>query len=337
MKRWLFIVVPLVLLFAVGVGLRVAYVHNLGPVSADTRTQIITVEQGSGVKEIAAQLANAGLIRNAKVFEIYVHGRGDSAKLQAGVYALSPSQTLKEIVDTLSGGKVASKLVTILPGRRIDQIRADLINDGYSPSEVDAALQPANYKNLPLMSLMPANVTSLEGLLYPDSFQRTPNTPASDIITQSLNAMQEHLTISWQQAVGNQGLSPYQGIILASIVEQEVSKQSDRTQAAQVFFSRLKEGMPLGSDVTAFYGAVAAGRSPSLTYDSPYNTLIHGGLPVGPISTVSDSSLAAVANPATTSWLYFVAGDDGTTHFTKTLAEHQAATNAYCHKLCAAP
>ena len=145
-------------------------------------------------------------------------------------------------MDTLSGGKVASKLVTILPGRRIDQIRADLINDGYSPSEVDAALQPANYKNLPLMSLMPANLASLEGLLYPDSFQRTPNTPASDIITQSLNAMQEHLTISWQQAVGNQGLSPYQGIILASIVEQEVSKQSDRTQAAQVFSPVLKKG-----------------------------------------------------------------------------------------------
>ena len=97
--------------------------------------------------------------------------------------------------------------------------------------------------------------------------------------------------------------------------------------------------MPLGSDVTAFYGAVAAGRSPSLTYDSPYNTLIHGGLPVGPISTVSDSSLAAVAGPATTSWLYFVAGDDGTAplYFRLWLSTRPQPTPTSSYKLCAAP
>lgn len=336
MKRWLFIGLPLVFLLISGIGLRLAYVHNLGPVSSDTRTQIITIEKGSSVKMIAAQLSEAKLIRNAKVFEIYVHGRGDAAMLQAGVYALSPSQSLKQIVDTLSGGKVASKLVTILPGRRIDQIRADLINDGYSVEEVDAALQPAQYSNLPIMRLAPANVSSLEGLLYPDSFDRTPVTPASDIITQSLTAMYEHLTPSLQQALGNHGLTPYQGIIMASIVEQEVSQQTDRAQAAQVFLSRLKQNISLGSDVTAFYGSVAAGKTPSLHYDSPYNTLLHPGLPVGPISTVSDSSLQAVAYPANTDWLFFVAGDDGTTYFSRTLAEHQALTNAHCHKLCGA-
>ncbi len=336
MKRWLFVGIPFILLVIVGIGLRLAYVHNLGPVSSDTRTQLVTIEKGSGVKKIAAQLAEVQLIRSPKVFEIYVHGRGDSAKLQAGVYALSPSQSLKEIVDTLSGGRVASKLVTILPGRRIDQIRADFINDGYSVEEVDAALRPAQYKDMPIMRLVPADITSLEGLLYPDSFNRTPVTPATDIIKQSLTAMYEHLTPSLQQSLASQGLNPYQGVIMASIVEQEVSNQTDRAQTAQVFLSRLKQGMSLGSDVTAFYGSVAAGQSPSLKYDSPYNTLLHPGLPIGPISSVSNSSLQAVANPANTNWLFFVAGDDGTTYFSKTLAEHQALTNAHCHKLCAA-
>jgi UPF0755 protein len=103
---------------------------------------------------------------------------------------------------------------------------------------------------------------------------------------------------------------------------------------AQVFLTRLHQGMSLGSDVTAFYGSIAAGKSPSLHYDSPYNTLLHTGLPVGPISTVSESSLKAVANPAQTNWLYFVAGDDGMTHFSNTLQQHQDNIAQYCHKLC---
>jgi len=92
--------------------------------------------------------------------------------------------------------------------------------------------------------------------------------------------------------------------------------------------------MSLGSDVTARYGSILAGREPSLTYDSPYNTLLHKGLPPTPISNVSASSLNAVAYPANTDWLFFVAGDDGVTHFSKTLDEHEALAKQYCHKLC---
>jgi UPF0755 protein len=118
------------------------------------------------------------------------------------------------------------------------------------------------------------------------------------------------------------------------MVEQEVSKPADRSQAAQVFLSRLKTGIPLGSDVTAYYGAILNGAKPSTFYDSPYNTLLHKGLPPGPISNVSDSSLQAVANPANTHWLFFVTGDNGTTYFSKTADEHDKLTQQYCHKLC---
>jgi UPF0755 protein len=148
--------------------------------------------------------------------------------------------------------------------------------------------------------------------------------------------MAKYLTPSVRSAFAAQGLSAYQGIILASIVEKEVSKPSDRAQVAQVFLSRLKQDMMLGSDVTAYYGAIVAGKEPSVTYDSAYNTRIHKGLPAGPISNVSENSLQAIASPAGTDWLYFVAGDDGNTYFSKTLEEHEALTQQHCHALCSA-
>jgi UPF0755 protein len=117
-------------------------------------------------------------------------------------------------------------------------------------------------------------------------------------------------------------------------VEQEVSDQNDRNQVAQVFLSRLAQGIPLGSDVTAYYGDDLADQGTSLTYGSPYNTLINKGLPPTPIGTVSLSSMDAVAHPAKTQWLYFVTGDNGVTYFSKTLAQHEALTQEYCHKLC---
>jgi UPF0755 protein len=146
--------------------------------------------------------------------------------------------------------------------------------------------------------------------------------------------MGEHLTPDVQAVFASRGLTTYQGVILASIVLQEVNKPTDQAQAAQVFFSRLKTGMMLGSDVTARYGAIAAGHEPSLTYDSPYNTLKHMGLPPSPISTINATALDAVIHPANTEWLYFVAGDNGTTYFSSSLEEHQNLTDKYCHKLC---
>jgi len=128
-------------------------------------------------------------------------------------------------------------------------------------------------------------------------------------------------------------------MVLASILEKEVSNANDRAQAAQVFLTRLHNGTTLGSDVTAIYGAIAAGKTTltqgaMLAYDSPYNTLQHPGLPPTPISSISVSSLNAAAHPANTNWLYFVSGDDGKTYFSTTLEEHNQQTAQYCHKLC---
>lgn len=330
--------VLLVIIVAATVWVRHTYSEDLKAVSNDQRTQLVTINAGTSSGDIANLLARKHLIRSAWAFELYVHSKELANGLQAGTYALSPSQDIPAIIQTLIKGKVSTNLVTILPGRRIDQVRADLINDGFSPASVDKAMDAGQYGDIPTMAYRPAHA-SLEGLLYPDSFQRTADTDPSTIIRESLTEMGQHLTPDLQAAFAQQGLTTYQGLTLASIIEKEVSKPTDRAQAAQVFLSRLRSGSTLGSDVTAIYGAIAAGKTQlsqaaMLAYDSPYNTLIHTGLPPTPISSVSDSSLQAAAHPANTDWLYFVSGDDGNTYFSKTLDEHNQQTAQYCHKLC---
>jgi UPF0755 protein len=333
-KRLLYTTIVIILLLVIGViFIRQSYTMNLQPVSSSTEQKAIIVEPDSNVSTIARQLKDAGLIRQVWAFERYVRITGLGSKLQAGTYKFSPSLSATDIAKKIAAGKVAVDLVTILPGSRLTQIRDSLIKAKFDAAQVDAALEPTQYAASPALADKPIGA-SLEGFLYPDSYQKNANTDPKVIIQQSLDEMSAKLTPVLRDAFAKQGMSVYQAVTLASIVEQEVPSSSDRAQAAQVFLKRLATGMPIGSDVTAFYGAISAGQKPSVTYDSPYNTLLHKGLPPGPISNVSASSLNAVANPAGTDWLFFVSGDDGKTYFSHTLEEHEALTKQYCHKLC---
>ena len=324
----------LVLIISATITVRHLYFENLKPVSSfSSKPQLITIEKGSSVDEIAKQLKDAGLIRSPWAFKLYVSSKNVRESLEAGTYSFERNQSVAEIVSQLTHGKVATNLVTIIPGQTIWQIRTTLINYGFKAADVDNALKPSNYPNNPALVDLPAGA-SLEGYIYPDSYQKNSNTTPKEIITQALAQMDKRLTPDLRNAFGQQGLSAYQAIVLASIIEQEVSNQGDRAQVAQVFLSRIRQGMVLGSDITAIYGAHVLGVEPSTTVDSPYNTYIFRGLPIGPVGNVSQSSLEAVAHPANTDWLYFVAGDDGATHFSHTLQEHEAATAQYCHKLC---
>jgi UPF0755 protein len=326
-------VVLLALVIGTTVLVRQAYYEKLKPASNSQRTQLVTVATGSSLDQIASELQKDGLIRSSWAFKLYVSSKQVRADLQAGTYALASSQSVAQIVSQLTHGKIATNEVTILPGQRIDQIQTSLINDGFNAAQVKLALNPAQYADNPALVDKPAGA-SLEGYLYPDTFQKDANTTPQEIITQSLTSMNAKLTPDLRSAFAKEGLSTYQGIVLASMVEQEANNANDRQQVAQVFLSRLNQNMTLGSDVTAFYGATLAGKSRSTTYDSPYNTLLHKGLPPTPISNVSKESLQAAAHPTSTDWLFFVAGDDGTVHFSKTLADHQALIQQYCHKLC---
>jgi UPF0755 protein len=333
----LFLVPILVLVISAAIALG-WYKHNLQPVSGSEEEVIVTVLVGATVPDVGAMLQREGLIRSPFAFDLYMRLNNYRGRLQAGGYKFTPSQSVQEIADELINGQVLSDLFTILPAQRIDQVRATLIAAGYTVEEVDKAMKADNYASHPALAGKPPGA-SLEGYLYPESFRITKDTPVKQIIEASLDEMAEALTPALLEKFQAQGLTVHQAIIVASIVENEVPAASgDRSTVAQVYLKRLRDSIPLQADPTARYGTVIATGSKTgwRTYDTPYNTYLYPGLPPGPISNVSTSSLEAVANPSNTDYLYFVAddGDDNVTHFSRTLAEHEAATRKYCQVKC---
>jgi UPF0755 protein len=331
---------PLILAVAlvlIGGGFYVArswYDRNLGAVApGSSQTEYFTVVSGSTVQDIASDLKKADLIRSSQAFVAYVRGKELFDKLQAGSYSFTKSMSTPQIVDKMVNGDVAKGLITIPSGKTISQIREVFKEAGYNDAELDIAFSPVTYADHPVLASLPAGKT-LEGYLYPDSFQKVATTPPTAIIRQSLDEMQQHLTPDILAGFSAQGLSEYQGITLASIVYAESGSPQSEPTVAQVFLSRLRQGIALGSDVTAFYASAQAGQGKTLGVDSPYNTRLHTGLPPGPIGNFTDVALKAVAHPSSTDYLFFVAGDDGTIHFSHTEAEHEQAVKQYCTKEC---
>jgi UPF0755 protein len=315
--------------------LRVWYGNNLKPVSQDTETVYFTVESGETKHSIATGLQKQGLIRSGSAFENYLRSN-EIDILQAGTYSLSPSMSVQEIVDKMHKGEVTRNLLTILPGKTLAQIKAAFSKAGYSQEEIESAFTPSAYADHPLYPSFSAGA-SLEGFLYPDSFQKDANTPAAIIVRESLDEMQQHLTQDVVNGFAANGLNVLQGVTLASIVNQETDDPAYQPTVAQVFFTRIRQGMKLESNVTANYAADAAGVPRNVGIDSPYNTYLHAGLTPGPIGNVTSSALKAVSHPSNTDFVYFIAGDDGKMHFSHTIDEHNAAIKQYCQTKCAQP
>lgn len=303
------------------------YHKNLRPRDNDQTSYNIVIPTGSTPRQIGSQLKTAGLIRDAHTFELYVRLHNLTSKLQAGTYAIKSSMSVQQIASMIANGQIVRNVVVILPAQRLDQVKDEFMNAKFDKTAVEKAFEPSQYSDIAALADKPATA-SLEGYLYPDTFQRDASTDPSLIIRESLEEMDKHITPDVKTALAAEGLNVYQGVTLASIVENEVSKPADRQQVAQVFLSRLKQGMAFQSDITYNYA--------KLVNDDAYNTYNHQGLPPGPISNISDVSLQAVAHPASTNWLYFVTGDDGTTYFATTSQEHEQQVQKYCHKLCPA-
>lgn len=314
-------------------GLYIWYSGLLAPVSNDTQKLIpLTVVSGSSPKEIGVMLQDKGIIRSSLAFEIHIRLSGNRDKLQAGSYRLKPSETTQEIVAQLVSGSVDQFSITFYPGATLNQHRKVLIDAGYSVEEVDAALV-ATYDS-PLFEGKPASA-DLEGYIYGETYRFNAGASVKDILnrtfTQYLEVLQSDNLMSEMKS---HGYTLYEAITLASIIQREVSSVSDRKQVAQVFYSRLTLGEPLGSDVTYQYAADKMGVERDVNLDSPYNTRRYGGLPPGPIASPGLTSLQAVGDPATGDYLYFLSGDDGKTYFGRTNAEHEANIRNHCQQKC---
>ena len=337
LKSWPAILVIAIVLLVVGtLVIRTVYINNLKPVSSSSSTAYFTVSTGSSVDQISVNLKQQGLIRSSSAFKNYVRTNELNDKLQAGTYVLSPSMSVQDIVKKMVNGEVAKNLLTILPGKRLDEIKDTFSKAGYSASDIAAAFNPSTYLGDPVLGYLPKGA-SLEGFLYPDSFQKTTDTPASTIVRESLDEMGTHLTQDITSNFTNHGLSVFQGVTLASIVYQETDDPANMQTVAQVFLSRLATNMKLQSNVTANYAADIAGVARNVNIDSPYNTYVHQGLPPGPISNVTKYALNAVAHPDTTDYLYFIAGEDGKMYFSHTQDEQNQAIQQHCPTKCAQP
>lgn len=317
---------------AIIVGLILWYLLALTPRSADGRQIRFTVEPGETAASIAQNLHDHELIRSQLAFSIYTQLSGKRNQLQAGGYVLSANQDVASIVDHIVEGKTDEYNITIPPGLTLKELKKVFIGYGFSDDEVNTAFS-ASYSH-PLLASRPVGAT-LEGYIFPETYRMGADQSLEALLKRSFDEMYKLLTSKkYLEEYTKRGFSIHQAVTLASIVQKEVASPTDQKQVAQVFLKRLDKGMQLGSDVTFMYAAKQMGVRESVGLDSPYNTRKYNGLPPGPIANMNPSALEAVAFPAQGDYLYFVAGDDGTTYFALTQEQHDANVAAHCHTLC---
>lgn len=301
--------------------------------AADKNTRQFMVDQGATTDQIADALQRSGFIRNQLAFKLQIRLSGGI--IQAGTHMLSPSYNLNDIVARLAKADTDEVDVQIAPGRTLSEIKEDLKKYDYTEAEIDNALN-ANYTQS-ILADRPAGAT-LEGYIYPDTYRVLAGDSAQVVINKALNQLEKVAKDNNLQAgFAAHGLTFYQGLTLASVVAMENKNVNDQKMVAGVFYNRMAAGMPLGSDVTFKYAykmGLCANNVNGPDCDSSYNTRIHTGLMPGPIANPGLTALQAVANPTTSNYYYFVAGDDGKNYYAETMDQHSQNIASHCTKLC---
>ena len=324
--------------------------------------QTIEISAGESVKQIANNLKQADLIRNPLAFELYARINNLHAKLKTGKYSFRKTMSARAIAKQLVNGVVSSDVfnLTILPGTNLlgdkGKSQTGIIHQfrtlGYSEEEINQALTK-HYDN-PVLKGLYADETklsnpeipvklALEGYLYGETYQFYNHEKLENVITTILNQFNDVVVSNQlEEKFKARGFTLREGITLASIIQKEANTE-DMPGVSMVFQNRLKQGIALGSDVTATYAADITGidrtnatNADILAVNSLYNTRKFPGLPPGPIAVPSKAALLAVAEPDSSkaSMLYFLTGDDGLMYYSSTDAEHNQKIRDHCQKLC---
>lgn len=321
------------------------------PVSDDPTPVTFTVFPGETATQISQHLEDQELIRDASLFRVLLRVRGLDTQLEAGDHQLRRNMSMAETMAALQEGRPPTVTLTIPEGWRAEQIAGLLAETGLANPDAflrlvrtGAGFDPktAVDRRYDFLADRPEGVTSLEGYLFPDTYEFASDATAADVIDRMLTTFGERFGPEMQQRVRDQGLSVYQAVTLASIVEREAQVPDERTIIAGVFHNRIDAGMYLNADPTIQYAlgyqedAGQWWKRPlyleDLEVDSPYNTYTHVGLPPGPICNPGLAVLQAVVQPAETDYYYFVANDvagDGSHVFARTLEEQNANIEKY--------
>lgn len=310
------------------------------PAEVASSTAIFAVEPGDSTAVIGQKLQEEGLIRNDLVFRLLVGRRGMDGKLQAGQFLLRETMTLNEIIDELAQGRVLNDVITVVEGWRAEQIAEalgamGLIDPADFLAVVRNGLVDFDYDFLP----PPGEGRTLEGFLFPDTYEIGPQTTARELVAAMLSRFDQVYTQPMRDAASRRNLTAHQVANLAAIVEREAALDVERPRIAAVFLNRLTQGMRLEADPTVQY-AVASPEAngtwwkaeltaADLQIDSPYNTYLVPGLPAGPIANPGIRAILAVVEPEETEELFFVSRGDGSHAFAATIEEHERNVNRF--------
>ena len=305
-----------------------AWFFSTTPLTPPTSPFDFTVKQGSSLRSIARQLYDTDLLPDPHTFWMLGRAMGRDTAIQAGTYRLDKPITPGDLLEKLNRGEVIAVDIAFIEGTTFKQwlvqvkqhpkIRSTL--GGRSDADIRSAIG------------LPEGAP--EGWLFPDTYRFAPGSTDVEILKRAHNVMKKRLADAWEARAPDLPLAtPYEALILASIVEKETGSGAERALVASVFVNRLRKGMRLQTDPTVIYGMGASFdgniRKKDLGADTPWNTYTRDGLPPTPIAMPGGASLAAATRPATSDFLYFVGKGDGTHQFSRTLEEHNRAVAKY--------
>lgn len=309
-----------------------AWLH--APIAALERATTYEVPKGASLRAIAASLHERGLLDRPQIWVTWARLSGREGGLKAGEYRLDPGLTPRELLELLSSGRVLLHAITFIEGSTFADVRNALAAHGAVHEKC------ADCSGEDIMRALGAPQLHPEGQFFPDTYRFPRGTSDLELLGIAYRRMQQELQAAWQQREADLPLaSPYEALILASIVEKETALESERAKIAGVFIERLRRGMRLQTDPTVIYGMLDTYdgniRRADLVRDTPYNTYTRSGLPPTPIAMPGLASLQAAVRPEHSGALFFVAtGEgDGSHYFSSTLAEHNAAVQRYLRRL----
>jgi len=315
------------LLVIIWIILGLFYFQASRPVSDNNQLQTFEIKHGMTLNKVSKELSHQGLIRSSSAFQAIALLQEKQKLIMVGEYNISPSMLPMEILQRITSGKTILHPVTIPEGYRIIEIGDILEKNGLADKEMFIK----QTKNIELLKGI-AKI-SLEGYLFPETYHFGKFTNEKSIVKIMVDTFQERaLSKKFLNRASEMGFSYHEIITLASLIEKETGKDSERKQISSVFHNRLKKNMLLQTDPTVIYAIENFDgniKKRHLKIDSPYNTYRYKGLPPGPISSPGLKSIIAALYPANTSNLYFVSRRDGSHQFSSTLNEHNQAVEKY--------
>ncbi len=298
------------------------------PLAIEGTPKTLSVTPGMHLKSLSVMLAHEGVVGNATMFWLLGRVTGQGTRLKAGLYTLDRPLTPLELYGKIERGEVAQAIVQFIEGWNWREVRAALA--------AQALLKPdsANLDDAALLQAIGAEEARPEGLLFPDTYHYAPHSSDLEVLRRAYRLQRAKLQAAWDsRAPGLPYRTPYEALIMASIIEKETGVAAERALIAGVFVNRLRRGMRLQTDPTVIYGLGERFdgnlRKIDLQTDTPYNTYTRAGLPPTPIAMPGEAAIRAALNPERTDALYFVARGDGTHVFSSTLDAHNRAVNRY--------